>query len=704
MNPSNRIPICLSSLRPVFSGPFFALLVFALVWIAAAPPASSAQEQRPITPEDVWNVQRVSLGDLSPDGNTMVYTVTRYDIEENNASQQLYVQALDGSAARPLTAQRSDRQPAWSPDGKRIAFVSGRDSGPAQLYVIPVDGGEAGKITDLPVGVSSPKWFPDGRHIAFVASVIPGYGGDFEKLGRMIDEERSSKVTAKVTENRIYRHWDRWLTDGRYPRIFKLDVETGDITDLMPGSKRYFAMMGGAEFDISPDGKELAVSANSNPPPYEYLNYDIFLFPTDGSGTYTNITSHNPANDLNPVYSPNGRTLLYSKRVIKDFYADRVRLVFYDRENADRTVIDEVSLEGTDLSPSRTIWSSNNREVFFTAQHHAMTSIFAYDIRRNSTREVHRGGTNSGILLTGNRLVFNHNSFMQPPEIYSVNTNGRQFRPLTDFNTLLMSEIDLGRVEYITYEGANGADVQMYVAYPPGFDEEKTWPLLVQIHGGPHGIFGDEFHFRWNAPVFAAPGYVVALPNFHGSTSFGQEFTKSIHGAHSELPYRDIMKATELMASRPYIDEERMAAAGGSYGGYMVSWIAGHTDRFKALINHAGVYNIMGQFASDVTHHRQAAYDGAPWDGLENLQRWNPAMYAENFVTPMLILHGELDYRVPVTQGLEIYGVYKGKGLDARLVYYPDENHWILNPQNSIHWFGEFNGWLLRYIGAGPQE
>lgn len=678
------------------------LLTLAIILCIAVVPKAYAEGEK-LEPETLWNLKRVATGSVSPDAKKMVFPVTHYCLDENRSFTNLYIQSLDDSQPRRFTSQNSDRQPAWSPDGSRIAFISTRDGAPAQLYIIASDGGEALQLTDLPVAVSDPKWFPDGRHIAFIASVIPGYNGDFQLLGEMIQKEKEQKTTAKVTENRIYRHWDRWLTDGRYPRIFKLNVDSGDITDLMPGSRRYFAMMGSAQYDISPDGQELAISANSNPPPYEYLNYDIFLVPADGSGNLVNITTHNEANDLSPVYSPDSKTLLYGKQRRTDFYADRTRMVFYHRDNGERRVIEKVVHEDIDLSPGNFVWGNNSRQVYFVAQDRGKTSLFSLDTRTERVKEIMRGGTNTGAVLAGKNLVFVHRSLTRAPELYSIRTNGKKPEQLTQFNQQIMSGIKTGSVDNVIYKGANNADVQMYVVYPPDFDPEKKWPLLVLIHGGPHGIFGDDFHFRWNAQVFSAMGYVVAMPNFHGSSSFGQDFTVSIHGAHSELPYRDIMKATDYMESKPYIDARRTAAAGASYGGYMVSWIAGHTDRYKALINHAGVYNIMAQFASDVTFHRKAAYNGAPWDGLENLQQWNPAIHAENFQTPMLILHGEWDYRVPVTHGLEIYGVYKGKGLDARLVYYPDENHWILNPANSIHWFGEFQSWLERYIGSGPK-
>lgn len=680
--------------------PFRVLFIASLIIIISF--SIIGQEKAPITPTDLWNLQRVGAPSVSPDGMHAAFTVTTYDIEESRGVSNIFMLRLDGSAPYQFTRHpASDSSPVWSPDGKKLAFVSRRDGNTAQLHVIPVHGGEARQVTDLPVSVATPQWFPDGRRIAFVASVYPDYDADFDTLKSMLEERRKSKVSAKVTENRIYRHWDRWLTDGMYPRLFSVDVETGEVKDLMSGTSVYFAMMGGAQYDISPDGDEIAVSVNSSPPPYERLNYDIYLLKTDGSGEMKNITEHNPANDSGPKYSPDGRTIIYGKQRSTHFYADKVRLVRYDRRSGERTVL----TEEIDLSFQQWYWSEDSRTIYFHAEDRGKKSIFSIPANGGRVTEVLRRGTNDGSQLAGgNRLLFIHQSFTQPPAIFEVKRNGRDLKQLTFFNKDILERIRFGEVKDVTYKGANDADVQMYIVYPPDFDPSKKWPLVHMIHGGPHGIFGDFFHFRWNAQLFAAPGYVVALSNFHGSTSFGQEFAKSIHGAHSDKPFRDIMKATDFMIERGYIDESRMAATGGSYGGYMVSWIAGHTDRFAALVNHAGVYNIMGQFASDVTDHRSYAYSGSPWDGLEQMQEWNPAIHAENFVTPMLVIHGELDYRVPVTQGLEVYGVYKGKGVDARLVYYPDENHWILTPQNSIFWYDELYNWLERFIGTGPLE
>jgi dipeptidyl aminopeptidase/acylaminoacyl peptidase len=296
------------------------------------------------------------------------------------------------------------------------------------------------------------------------------------------------------------------------------------------------------------------------------------------------------------------------------------------------------------------------------------------------------------------RVVFATSSLARPADIAVTGLDGKGLRTLTNFNDAFVAKLDLGPVEEMTFAGAGGELVQMYVVFPPGFDPKKKYPLVQLIHGGPVGTFGDSFGYRWNPHAFAAPGYIVAMVNFHGSSSFGHAWIESILGAHPDKPFTDVMKATDFLIAKGYVDENRMAAAGGSYGGFLVDWIEGHTDRFKALISHAGVYDLLGQSASDGTYGRQHSYGGYPWTNLENVEKWSPNRYAANFKTPMLILHGERDFRVPVTQGLELYGVLTAKGVPARLVYYPDEHHWILKGQNSKHWYDEVLAWLGKYL------
>ncbi|HRQ28726.1 MAG TPA: S9 family peptidase, partial [Saprospiraceae bacterium] len=408
-----------------------------------------------------------------------------------------------------------------------------------------------------------------------------------------------------------------------------------------------------------------------------------------------NLTEDNKASDTNPVFSPDGKNILYGKQTISHFYADKVQMVVYDLQRSSARSI----TEKIDLSCEGWQWSADGKTIYFGAELNACNAIFSIPFTGGKHNTIFTSGTNSNLLvLNPNSLLFTHNNLNKPTDIYAIQTDGKTLRQLTDVNKELLAKLNFGRVENITYKGANDADIQMFAIYPPDFDPSKKYPLVVMIHGGPHGTFGDNWHYRWNAHLFAAPGYVVITPNFHGSTSFGQDFAISIHGEHAFKPFEDIMKATDYMLARGFIDENRLAAAGGSYGGYMVTWIAGHTDRFAALVNHAGVYDHQLQFASDHAGNREYQYGGTPWKDFDVLHKNNPSQFAHNFKSPMMIMHGELDYRVPVAHAFLIYGIYKGMGLDARLVYFPDENHWILKPQNSIFWYKELHDWFERYL------
>jgi dipeptidyl aminopeptidase/acylaminoacyl peptidase len=674
----------------------FAALLAASSLMSAAEPA-----KKRFGVDDMWAVSRVGTPALSPDGRRVAYTVATYEMEENRSNADIYVLDLAGGAPRRLTTnQASDTSPAFSPDGRRLAFLSKRDGDAAtELYVIPVDGGEAERLTEMPTSIANPKWFPDGKRIAFLARVVAGAESP-EETKKALERREKAKVKAHATENRLYRYWDHWLTDEEFTHLFVLDLATRKITDLTPGSRRLLGLDEGGAYDIAPDGRSLVFAANSSPEPYRTLNWDLYLVPAAG-GDAKNLTSSREGADNNPVFSPDGRTIAFGAHLKAGGWPDYTRLALLDVASGRVTLL----TDGWENSVGGWTFTKDGQELVFTAESRARTNLYALPVAPGTPREIWRGGSASGPAVTpGGDVVFLRHDLNHPPELAAVNRGGGAARPLTSVNDALVATWDLGAVTDLTFKGAGGDDVQMFVVTPPGFDARKKHPLVQLVHGGPVGTFGDAFSFRWNPHAFAAPGYVVAMVNFHGSSSFGQKWVESILGAHPDKPFEDVMKATDFLVARGGVDESRMAAAGGSYGGFLVNWIAGHTDRFKCLVSHAGVYDLMAQFASDGTYGREHSYGGTPFRNRDNVEKWSPNRYAESFRTPVLILHGERDYRVPIGQGLEFYGTLAAKGVPARLVVYPDENHWVLKGQNSKHWYGEVHAWLARWLKADSGE
>mgnify|MGYP001765378394 CR=1 FL=1 len=672
------------------------LACLAILAALAAPSAGAAEgARRPMAIDDLWSFEQVGRPVLSPDGGLAVFPVAVPSLDRNESNSDLWIVPTDGGGPpRRLTWNEGpDGSPAWSPDGRRIAFVSKRKEENAQLYVLSLDGGEAERITDLPTAVADPRWHPDGKRILFVASTWPDVNDDFDALRKRQQERDVDKVRAQITENRALRYWDHYLADGRVSHVFEASLETGKVRDLMPGSSRILGL-DGAEWDLSPDGSEIAFSANATDPPYRTWNQDVFVVPVAG-GEPRNLSADNPADDLRPRYSPDGRFLLWGRNRRVELDADFTRLALHDRRTG---ATSDLAAEW-DGSPSGWTFTPDGRTVVFHGEERGRVHLYAVPAAGGAPRVVVRGGSTGGACAGPDGLVlFTLQSLTRPPEIAAVRLADGEIRNLTAFNDAKLLALDLGRVEDVTFAGANGDPVQMFVVLPPGFDPARKWPLVHLIHGGPHGAWTDSFHFRWNAALMASRGYVTVLVNFHGSTGFGQAFAESIVGAHGDKPFTDIMRATDRLIAAGYVDETRMAAAGGSYGGYLVAWILGHTGRFAALVDHAGVYDLMAQFASDATWGRSTNYGAAPWEDPGTIDRWSPSRYAASFRTPTLVLHGEKDFRVPVTQGINLHGVLTAKGVPSRIVIFPEEGHGVVKPQGSRLWWTEVFAWLERWL------
>jgi dipeptidyl aminopeptidase/acylaminoacyl peptidase len=642
-------------------------------------------------------VPRVGAPEVAPDGRSLAVAVSTPDLEANAQRGRLWL--LDGHGEReprPLTStEHNASRPRWSPDGTRLAYLrKGTEPGAkAQVFLLSLAGGEAERLTDLPLGVTDLTWLPDGSGLVVVAQLLTGH---VTAAATTTELERRQKdpVKAHVTEERFFRYWDTWLTTGEVMHLFHLDLTTRALRDLIPDSRLWFDWMDPTgQLDVSPDGEEIAFEATWFDERRSRVRSSVHLVALTG-GTPRNVTLDHPSGAGRPRYAADGRTIVYGMSHDPDFYADRIRLMRYDRAGGTHTPI----LDGWDRSPVDWVLEPDG-SLLLCAENEGRQALYRLAPGATApTALVTTGWVSGPARLADGRLVLTHQTLTAPPEVARCAKDGSRLTRLSSFAAPALEGVALGAVEEIHFEGSHGERVQMFVIHPPTDAKDGKRPLVQVVHGGPHGVSGDAFGFRWNAHLFAAPGYVVAMVNFQGSTGWGQDFAQRIQGAWGERPLEDVLKGTDAMVATGLVDERRMALAGGSYGGYMAAWVAAHSDRFRCIVNHAGVYDTLAHWSCDVTQGRHKAFGGLPWDGIEAIDRWNPARFARGMVTPMLVIHGEKDYRVPETQGLACYNVLKAKGVPARLLYYPDEGHWILKPQNSLLWYREVHAWFARYL------
>lgn len=661
----------------------------------------------------LWALARIGAPSLSPDGAQAVVPVTRHDMEKNKGATSLWLLSTLGGEPRPLTsAGEKDGQPRWSPTGDAVAFIARReqegdkDEAP-QLYVIPPDGGEARRVTKLPFGVESFKWFPDGQRLAFVSWVDPGLKGQAAQAERR-KAEKDRKESAHVTEEGFYRFWDHALPMNRVPHLHVLDVASGEVRDLFEGTDFELsrAEPDADTFDISPDGRRIVFSFDPHTP--KTLEHRNALAEIDVRSGRSQVLLQEPGWDfVAPVYSHAGQHIAFIATHQGLKHTMPQQLAVLDTHGNWAVLSEEWDHDVT--APLR--WDEDDLGVLFCAEEQGRRHLYRFDVKTLHAFPLCEGGHVGAFALAAGTLVVLHDSASFPPQVSVVDREGdaeeQVLHRIESFNDDALATFRFGTVEELWYEGALGELVQMWLYHPPGFDpKQKTKvPLMQLIHGGPHTAMGDSWHWRWNHQAMASQGYVVACVNYHGSSSFGNRFADSITGRWGELELQDVEIATDLLLKQPWADPARVFATGGSYGGYMVAWMNGHVPagRYQAYICHAGCFDWTAMFANDAYLWHAKELGTAYWKDPAKVSAQSPIGYAQHFNTPTLVIHGQLDYRVPDAQGLAYYNTLKAQGVDARLVWFPDENHWVMKPRNSRLWYGEFFDWLKRHDTGGAK-
>jgi dipeptidyl aminopeptidase/acylaminoacyl peptidase len=667
-------------------------------------PRPVVAQKRAMAFEDYLGLPSVGDPQLSPDGKWVAYTVTTYSLQDNRGASRIWLADVTTGQARQLTqGPGSDRQPRWSPDGATVAFVSTRQGGGPQLAVLALSGGggEARMVTNLVDGVSDPVWLPDGKGLLVTSDIK---WPPAQELDRRNGEYPTD---ARLWTELFYRHWDDWRA-GKRQHVFSVSLADGSAKDLTPVDRDVPTIATGGDGDLSvaPDGREIAVAIHSDPVA-DNTNVDIYVMGRDGGGgtgegggAMRAITTSRGA-DNTPRYSPDGKWLAYLSLERAGFEADRSRLMLVQRANG-RSGGDAVeATRGWTLSVGSYAWCPDSQCVYAVVDERGGENIYRLNIPSFRQSVVVSGGVNSNATVAGEgkAVAYLHQSSTEPAEVWFA---GRRLSHHTDQG---IAALDLHAVEPFGFIGALGDSVYGWVLKPPGFDPAKKYPLAYLIHGGPQGAWHDDWHARWNYQMFASRGYVVAAVNFHGSTGYGQKFTDAISQHWGDYPFEDLMKGLDVVSRLPFVDSTRMGAAGPSYGGYMIYWIAGHTNRFKVLVDHDGVFNTASMYGStEELWFVEWEFGGTLYANRALYERWSPLNFVANWKTPMLIVHSQLDDRVDPSEGYQAFTALRKMGVPAKFLYFPNEGHWVLRPRDRRLWWGTVLDWLDQYLhpGGGP--
>lgn len=652
--------------------------------------AAVAQER--LTPELLWKLRRVGAPAVSPSGEHVLYSVRTYDLEANSGQSHLYLRTALGGAAVQLTRSGSNFDAHWLSDGS-IVFLSTR-SGDVQAHVLELGGGEARQVTHHAGGIANLRPSPDGKWLAFTAEVRtqPTLLDQFPDL---------PAAEARIYDDLMVRHWDQW-NDGTSSHLFVVSIDGGEATDLMAGEAVDTPLKpfgGGEQIAWAPDSERLCYTAKRVPEPQVSTNSDLYMVPRAG-GEHVNLTGDNPGYDTEPVFSPDGRWLAYHSMPRAGFESDRNRLMLLDLENGESRHVHE----GTEVSVHGTQWARDGSGLYFTVDTQGTTQVM-HSTLDGVVRPVTRGRWQFGGVAVGSDRLFALRSQTERPfEIVTLPSEGEptEGTALTDENGPIYATLKLPQVQERRFEATDGKEIHSWVVYPPDFDPAKKWPMLLYCQGGPQSQVGQWFSFRWNFHLMAAQGYIVLAVNRRGLPGFGQEWNDSISRDWGGQCMQDLLSACDAMQEEPYVDASKTGAVGASFGGYTIYWLMGHGgDRFASMISHCGVFNLRSMYLStEELFFVNWDLGGPYWESPEiaaDYDRFSPNMAVQNWKTPLLVVHGQRDYRVPFEQGLQAFQAAQIQGVPSRLLYFPDEGHWVLSPQNGVLWHRVFFDWLDRY-------
>ncbi len=677
------------------------ILISAFLGLLVAWPATAAAEEtHPFNVDDLVTMNRISDPQVSADGAQVAYVLRSTDLEADRGRTDLWLANVsgDGEPRQLTTHEASDWSPRWAPGGRSLYFLSTR-SGSSQVWRLPIDGGEASQITDLELDVGNLVLAPDGRHLAFNLEVFV----DCEDLActvKRLEDKEGSKQTGVLYERLFVRHWDTWK-DHRRSHLFVMPADGGEPLDVTAGmdadvpSKPFG---GPEEIAFAPDEKNIVFTARiaESKEPWS-TDFNLYVAAIDGTGKPRRLTP-NAAWDTHPVFSPDGKTLAYAAMSRAGFEADRFKIVLRDWPEGRKRVL----AGDWDRSAGSFVFSADSKTLYVTAQDTGQLPLFAIDVASGRVEKLVSNGRVRSPAVAGDRLVFGMEHLQSPVDLYSVKADGSDLQRITEVNRERLASIAFGDFEQFSFPGWNGETVHGWLVKPVGFDPGKKYPVAFLIHGGPQGSGLNSFHYRWNPQIYAGAGYGAVLIDFHGSTGYGQAFTDSITGDWGGKPLEDLRKGLAAALERnPWLDGSRACALGASYGGYMINWIAGHWQDFKCLVNHDGLFDTRSMYYStEELWFPEWEFGGTPWARPEEYARHNPAVFVDKWQTPMLVVHGERDYRVVLTQGLQTFTALQRRGIPSQLLYYPDENHWVLKPANSIQWHETVLAWLEKWAGT----